>query len=83
MVDRRARALRVSRNRFIVDALRSVLQGSSTWSPGFIEALEDVDEETQAAVDEMERGIMEHRKSKTPVDFSAPAPKRKRRAGSR
>src|SRR5262249_31737389 len=56
-VDRRARALRISRNRLIVRALEHELMQSSDWSPGFFEQLSAVDDKTAAAVDEMRAAI--------------------------
>jgi predicted transcriptional regulator len=43
-VDRRARALRVSRERVIVRALERELAAPEEWSSGFFEALAQVDE---------------------------------------
>lgn len=83
MVDRRARALGVSRNRFIVDAIRSVLQSKGDWSPGFIAALESTDDSVCDAVDEMEQGIIKHRRSKGPVKLEPPAQKRRKKSAAR
>ena len=52
-VDRKARALKMSRNRLIVLALERELKQDSDWSPGFFEQLSAVDSETVAAVDEL------------------------------
>lgn len=38
-VDERAKTLKLSRNRFIVDALRKALAEEPPWSPGFLDAL--------------------------------------------
>ena len=63
-VDRKARALRVSRNALIVKALeREVAQGGD-WPPGFFERLGVTDEDLQGAVDEMRRAIEASRRSK-------------------
>ena len=83
MVDQRAKALRVSRNRFIVDTLRSVLQDPESWSPGFIAALEQPSPGLAGAVDDLERNIIQRRKSKSSVDLTPPRTKRKRKATSR
>lgn len=39
-VDRRAKRLKLSRNRFIVDALQKALAEEAPWSPGFLDALQ-------------------------------------------
>jgi hypothetical protein len=65
-VDRRAKALRISRNRLIVKALERELTRGSDWSPGFFEQLSEVDEKTAAAVDEMLVTIRGARRSKAP-----------------
>jgi hypothetical protein len=63
-VDRRARALRISRNRLIVRALERELGGEGGWSPGFFEALTAVDPATSDAADEMLAAIRAARSSK-------------------
>ena len=66
-VDRRARALRISRNRLIVQALeREVTEGSS-WSVDFFEQLEATTPDVEEGVDEMVKEIRAHRRSKPPV----------------
>jgi hypothetical protein len=65
-VDRKAKALRISRNQLIVRAIERELQEGSDWPPGFFERLMDVDEETVAAVDDMLENIIENRRSKGP-----------------
>ena len=65
-VDRRARALRISRNRLIVRALERELDQASSWSPGFFEALREVEPGISASVDEMIRAIRTRRSSKKP-----------------
>jgi hypothetical protein len=68
-VDRRARALKVSRNRLIVHALeREVTQGPE-WSPDFFSRLSDPPPGVKAAADEMERTIRKGRRSKGPVQL--------------
>lgn len=52
-VDRRARALGVSRNRLIVRALEQAVSERSTLTPEFLERLRRVDEDTAAAVDDL------------------------------
>jgi hypothetical protein len=66
-VDRRARALKISRNRLIVQALERELAGGSDWSPGFFERLASPEPELQAAVAEMSKVIQRNRRSKGPV----------------
>jgi hypothetical protein len=66
-VDRRARALKISRNRLIVQALeREVTEGSS-WSPGFFERLESPEEGVKEAAAELLKTIEGQRRSKKPV----------------
>jgi predicted transcriptional regulator len=65
-VDRRARALKMSRNRLIVKALEREVSGKSGWSEGFFERLSDVDEATGAAAEEMLSAIRASRRSKEP-----------------
>lgn len=52
-VDRKARALKISRNRLIVRALERELASSSDWSPGFFQQLSAVEPETVEAVDDL------------------------------
>ena len=66
-VDRRARALKISRNRLIVQALeREVTEGSS-WSPDFFSQLESTETGVEEAADEMLKTILGQRRSKKPV----------------
>jgi hypothetical protein len=66
-VDRRARRLKMSRNRFIVKALEKELAQESQWSPGFFDKLAHADTDDAAAVDDMLRTIQANRSSKGPV----------------
>lgn len=68
-VDRRARALRISRNRLIVRALERELDAGGDWSPGFFERLEEPGDEVSASVDEMLDHVRRSRRSKGPVDL--------------
>jgi hypothetical protein len=68
-VDRRAKALGVSRNRVIVRALESALQGQTTWDPAFLERLRNVDKETASAVDDLLRQVRRSRRSKRPLEL--------------
>lgn len=65
-VDRRARALGVSRNRLIVRALEQAVNQRSTWSPEFLDQLRRVDEDTAAAVDDLVGAVKQSRRSKPP-----------------
>ncbi|HEX5720482.1 MAG TPA: ribbon-helix-helix protein, CopG family [Thermoanaerobaculia bacterium] len=65
-VDRKARALKMSRNRLIVRALERELKQESDWSPGFFEQLSAIDSETAAAVDELLASVRQARRSKPP-----------------
>ncbi len=64
-VDRRARALRVSRNRLIIAALEREVRGGD-WSPGFFERLAKPDPRVASAVDEALAAIVAGRRSKAP-----------------
>jgi hypothetical protein len=63
-VDRRARSLKMSRNRFIVQALEREVAGASRWSPGFFEKLAEAGPEDAEAVDEMLEAIRRGRTRK-------------------
>jgi predicted transcriptional regulator len=65
-VDRRARALRISRNRLVVRALERELKEGNDWSPGFFERLAETDRETKEAVDELVEAVRRARTSKGP-----------------
>jgi metal-responsive CopG/Arc/MetJ family transcriptional regulator len=65
-VDRRARSLKMSRNRLIVRALERELAEETDWSPGFFERLSTVDPETVEAVDEMLAAVRQARTTKPP-----------------
>jgi metal-responsive CopG/Arc/MetJ family transcriptional regulator len=68
-VDRRARALGVSRNRVIVRALEQAVSERSGWAPEFLEKLRDVDQETATAIDELLAHVKQERRSKAPHDL--------------
>jgi len=65
-VDRRAKALGVSRNRLIVRALEQAVSERSGWAPEFLDKLRNVDEETAAGVDELLADVKQARRSKGP-----------------
>lgn len=66
-VERRARALKITRNRVIVRALERDLLDGTQWSPGFFDELEAPEPGLAVAVDDMLRAIQRHRRSKKPV----------------
>jgi hypothetical protein len=68
-VDRRAKALGVSRNRLIVRALEQAVSQRSRWTPEFLERLRNVDHETSAAVDDLLSTVKQARRSKEPRDL--------------
>jgi predicted transcriptional regulator len=65
-VDRRAKALGVSRNRLIVRALEQAVNERMRWAPEFLERLRTVDRETGAAVDDLLTAVKQRRRSKEP-----------------
>lgn len=69
-VDRKARALRISRNQLIVRALERELQTGGDWSPGFFERLADVDSDTVKGVEDLLTSIRATRTSKPPRALS-------------
>ena len=68
-VDRRAKALGVSRNRLIVSALERAVNDAQGWAPEFLEKLRNVDDETVAAVDDLVTDVKQARRSKPPRDL--------------
>lgn len=66
-VDRRAQALRISRNRLILKALERELQEDPGWSAGFFEQLAATDQPLADAADEMLAHIRAGRRSKKSV----------------
>lgn len=65
-VDRRAKALKISRNGLILKAIERELAERTEWSAGFFERLSAIDEPVAAAADEMLAGIRAGRRSKAP-----------------
>lgn len=65
-VDRRAKALGVSRNRLIVRALEEAVTGRTEWTPEFLDRLRAVDDDVATAVDDLLEGVMRARRSKSP-----------------
>ena len=65
-LDRKARALRVSRNQIIVRALEREIRAGSDWSPGFFDQLAERDPDLSRDVDEMLDVVRRGRRSKRP-----------------
>jgi metal-responsive CopG/Arc/MetJ family transcriptional regulator len=63
-VDRRAKTLKMSRNRYIVEALRKVLADQTSWSAPFLEQLDRL--APVEGVDELLDGIKARRTRKGP-----------------
>ena len=68
-VDRRAKALGISRNRLVVRALEQAVRERSGWTPEFLERLRQVDSETSAAADELLSAVKQARRSKEPREL--------------
>ncbi len=68
-VDRRAKALRLSRNRLIIRALEREVSEPSGWSPEFLDRLREIDADTAGAVDELVAAVKDARRSKTPREL--------------
>ena len=66
-VDRKARALGVSRNGLIGSAVESEMEHSAGWTPGFFDALSSVSPETASAVEQLRTDVRKARRSKRPV----------------
>jgi metal-responsive CopG/Arc/MetJ family transcriptional regulator len=63
-VDRRARALKISRNQLVVRALEREVRGGSDWSPGFFELLSESTPELRDDVDQLLTQVQKARHSK-------------------
>ncbi len=68
-VDRRAKALGISRNRLVVRALEQAVSVRLGWAPEFLQRLRHVDRETMAAVDALLTTVKRARRSKEPLDL--------------
>jgi hypothetical protein len=68
-VDRRAKALGVSRNRLIIQALERAVIERAGWAPEFLERLRDVDANTVEAVDDLLENVTQARRSKPARDL--------------
>lgn len=70
-IDRRADALNISRNRYIVRVLTESVSGGAGWSHGFFDLLSPLDREGSELVDDMVSAIKQHRRSKSPLRLKA------------
>jgi hypothetical protein len=68
-VDRKARALRISRNQLVTRALEREVRAGSDWSPGFFEQLSESSSEVAASVDQLVREVKKARRSKRPREL--------------
>jgi hypothetical protein len=68
-VDRRAKALGMSRNRLIVKALERAVGEQGAWAPEFLDRLRQVDEGTVEAVDALLTSVKQARRSKPPREL--------------
>jgi hypothetical protein len=68
-IDRRARALKISRTCLIVQALQREITAGADWSPGFFERLAPREPAVQVAADKMLLALQRQRRSKKPVQF--------------
>jgi metal-responsive CopG/Arc/MetJ family transcriptional regulator len=68
-VDRRAAALKVSRNRYIVRTLQSSVEQSTEWSDRLWETLSGASSEDAAAADDMLAAIKQARASSKKPPF--------------
>ena len=68
-VDRRAKALGISRNRLVVRALEQAVREPSGWTPEFLARLRQVDGDTSAGADELLQAVRRARRSKEPREL--------------
>ena len=68
-VDRRAKALGLSRNRLIIRALERAVSDRADWAPEFLEKLRHADQDLTSAVDELLAAVTEARHSRPPRDL--------------
>jgi hypothetical protein len=66
-IDRKAKALKISRNRLIVRALERELKDGAEWSADFFARLGSPAPGVERAAEELEKAIHDHRRSKKPV----------------
>ena len=65
-MDRRAKALGMSRNRLIVRALERVVDDRSGWAPEFLQKLRSPDPILEQTVDQLVADVTSARRSKRP-----------------
>jgi len=63
-VDRRAKALGVSRNHLVVRALERELEGGANWSAGFFERLASIEPDVRRGVEDLLVAVRKARRSK-------------------
>jgi predicted DNA-binding protein len=63
-VDERAKTLKITRNRYIVEALRKALADQTEWPPDFLEQLDRL--EPVEGADELMRAVKQRRTRKAP-----------------
>jgi len=68
-LERRARALKISRNKLIVQAIEKELTRGSEWSPGFFDGLRGASEDIRAGADELLDHVHKSRRSKAPIEL--------------
>jgi hypothetical protein len=68
-VDRKARALQISRNQLVVRALEREVRGSADWSPDFFDRLLAPEPGVAEAVDDLLKAVRGARRSKSPRQF--------------
>jgi hypothetical protein len=67
-LDRRARALGVSRNRLIVRALEQAAAASG-WAPEFLDRLRNAEPDTKVAIEALRTAVVTARRSKAPREL--------------
>ena len=67
-IDKRATEMGVSRNRYIVRALKKAVDEETNWSPAFLRTLEEAarDKDSHAEIHDMVDAIASHRTKKSP-----------------
>ncbi len=70
-IDERAKEMGVSRNRYIVRALKKAIDEETNWSPAFLRTLEEAarDKDSHPEIDDMVAEISSHRTKKSPPKF--------------
>jgi hypothetical protein len=68
-VDRKAKGLKISRNKLIVRALEREVSHGSDWSPDFFPRLLETNDELAATMDQALATIRNSRRSKAPPEL--------------